>query len=87
MVGVVGDADGHAAGGRRLQRRGHAVPGLAGQADVIEGQVERPGRSIEEAGHALGHLERGLPAGVERQDLDHEAKRKPVAAGSISSGL
>ena len=75
VVGVVGNAHAHAARGGVAQGAGHDVPGLARQAHVVEGEVERLARLAEEVRHAPGHLDGGLPLGVQGVQVDHAARR------------
>jgi hypothetical protein len=86
VLGVVGDPHAHAALARAAERAGNEVAGLIGQAHVVKREVERLARLAEEAGDAARHLQR-VPAGVERERLDHCCQRKPAGAMRGSSGL
>ena len=65
-VGVVGEAHGHAARGRRLDRADHELLGVRAEVQVVERHVEGLLRLPEEAGDELRDLDRLLAAVRER---------------------
>ena len=77
MVGVVGDPHPNAPRGGLPQRTRHEVARLAGQAHVVESEVERLAGLVEKGHHAPGHVEGGLAPGVQGVDVDHEAATLP----------
>jgi hypothetical protein len=70
VVGVVGDPHGHAARRGLAQRPGHQVARLAGQAHVVEGEVERAARVADEGRDPSRHVQRALAPRVEGRHVD-----------------
>ena len=67
-VEVVEQADVDPAPRRLAQRPGDDLAGGIGQADVVEGELERLAGAEHEPGHRLGHILGPLAAVGERMD-------------------
>ena len=70
MVQVEGEADGDSPAGRVLERPGDESLGLVGEAEVVDGDVERMLRGGDEVPEGLRDLDRRLAAVSECPDLD-----------------
>jgi hypothetical protein len=70
VVDVVGQPNRDPAAGRSLDRPLHQRGGVRGEVEVVDGDVERGARPVDEAREAARDVERRLAAVIERVELD-----------------
>ena len=75
MVEVVREPDAHAAVGRTDERPPNDVRGLVAQADVVQREVERGARCVDEGGDGLRRVEGRLAAVGQQPQLEAVAGR------------
>ena len=86
LVLVVGDPDGHPARGGGADRVGHPVADRAGQAHVVEGEVERSARGLEPREQPVGDVVGRLPAIGEGPRLQHGGRPYPLRGVAAATG-
>ncbi len=71
VVDVVGKPHAHATLVRADERVLDDLPGLVLEPDVVEREVERLARRVQELGHLVGDVDRALTAVAVEADLQH----------------